>query len=126
MLLTESAAGLARVIDEYSPTDLIVDSAITSDCRTAKIGSIKGAVTFIDDSRLFFTEYLDLRFRPEKITYSFHYQTRDGALLFRYDNARHKPALDYPDHKHLADGRVIQVEPPELARVLDEIMGYFL
>lgn len=126
MLLTEYAAALARVIDDYSNADLIIDSTITSDCRTAKIGVIKGTITFVDESRLFFTEYLDLRYKTEKLTYSFHYQDRDSALLFRYDNARHKPELDFPHHKHLADGHTVQAEIPELAGILDEIMDYFL
>lgn len=126
MLLTEYAAELARVIEDYSQTDLIVDSAVTTDSRTLKIGIIRGTITFVDESRLFFTEYLDLRYKTEKLSYSFHYQDRAGAMLFRYDNARHKPVLDFSDHKHLADGSTVQAEIPELAGILDEIMDYFL
>ena len=63
MLLTEHAAALARVIEDYSRTDLIIDSAITTDSRTLKIGVIRGTITFVDESRLFFTEYLFLRGR---------------------------------------------------------------
>ncbi len=126
MLLTEHAAALARVIEDYSQTDLIIDSAVTTDSRTLKIGVIRGTITFVNESRLFFTEYLDLRYKPEKLTYSFHYQDRADAMLFRYDNACHKPALAFADHKHLADGRMVQAEIPELAAVLGEIMDYFL
>ncbi|MBI5140770.1 MAG: hypothetical protein HZA20_01090 [Nitrospirae bacterium] len=126
MLLTEYAATLARIVDDYSNTELIVDSTVAADCRTAKIGVIRGTIIFVDGSSLFFTEYLDLRYRAEKLTYSFHYQDCDGAMLFRYDNARHKPACDFPDHKHLADGRALRSEVPELSGILEEIMGYFL
>jgi hypothetical protein len=126
MLLTEYSTALARVIDDYSNADLIIDSTITTDCRTLKIGIIRGIITFVDESRLFFTEYLDLRYKTEKMTYSFHYQDRDGAVLFRYDNARHKPDIEFPDHKHLGDGRTVKAEILELAGVLDEIMDYFL
>lgn len=126
MLLTEYAAALAGIVDNYSQTDLIVDSAIAADCRTVKIGVIRGTITFIDESRLFFTEYLDLRYKTEKLTYSYHYQTLNGVLLFRYDNARHKPELGFPDHKHLSDGQTVQAELPNLDGILDEIMDYFL
>lgn len=126
MLLTEYAAALARVIDDFSRTELIIDSAVTTDSRTLKIGVIKGTITFLDESRLFFTEYLDLRYKTEKLTYTFHYQDRDGSVRFRYDNARHKPALDFPDHKHLADGSTVRAEIPELGWGLTEIMDYLL
>lgn len=56
MLLSEYSARLAKIIEKYSKTDLIVASAFSIDYRTEKIGLIEGSVTFIDGSRLFFTE----------------------------------------------------------------------
>ncbi|TVL97578.1 MAG: hypothetical protein CV087_22215 [Candidatus Brocadia sp. WS118] len=47
MLLTEYFARLVKVIEEYSKTDLIIDSDLHIDCRTEKIGMIKGVITFI-------------------------------------------------------------------------------
>lgn len=73
MLLTEYFVGVVKVIEEYSKTHLITDSGLSIDCRTEKIGIIKGKVTFTNYSSLFFTEYLDLRYKVEKLTYAFHY-----------------------------------------------------
>lgn len=126
MLLSEYTATLAAILDNYSRTDLIVDSSIVTDCRTLKLGIIRGTITFVDGSRLFFSEYLDLRYKTEKLTYSYHYQNQEDELRFRYDNSRHKPDLGFVHHKHLAEGRTIQAEPPDLADLLDEIMDYFL
>ena len=39
------------------------------------------------------TEYLDLRYKVEKLTYAFHYQQKDGKLIFRYDNASKRRRL---------------------------------
>ena len=119
-------AGLAKVIEDYSKTGLIIASDLNADYRTEKMGLIEGTVTFIDDSRLFFTEYLDVRFKVEKLTYSFHYQQHNGTLIFRYDNAGHKPRLKFTNHKHTADGVAIEAEAPELTAVLSEIMLYLV
>jgi hypothetical protein len=74
MLLSEYQTHLAEVIDRYARTDLIVTSELNADARTPKIGVIKGVITFVDGSRLFFSEYVDARYRLEKLTYAYHYQ----------------------------------------------------
>lgn len=127
MLLTEYADTLARVIEEYSRTELITDSSVSTDLRTTKVGVVKGAVSFVDDSRLFFTEYVDCRYKPEKLTYSFHYQNKDGGLIFRYDNAAHRPDPGFRNHKHMSpECSLVQAGIPELAEILDEIVCRFL
>ena len=77
MLLTEYLSDVTKVIDEYSRTGLILLSKLKTDARTEKIGLIKGNFVFINESRLFFTEYLDLRYKIEKLAYSFHYQDKN-------------------------------------------------
>ena len=126
MLLTEYFARLVKVVEEYYKTNLIIDSDLHIDCRTEKIGIIKGTITFIDNSNLFFTEYLDVRYKVEKLSYSFHYQQKDGKLLFRYDNADHKPRLSFTSHKHLSSGEIIQSSIPEISDIFEEIMDYLL
>lgn len=42
---------------------------------------------FLQCSRIFFREYVDLQESIEKLSYSFHYQDRENNLIFRYDNA---------------------------------------
>ena len=126
MLLTEYFARLVKVVDEYSKTNLIINSDLHIDSRTEKIGIIKGTITFIDNSNLFFTEYLDVRYKVEKLSYSFHYQQKDGKLLFRYDNADHKPRLSFKSHKHLSSGEITQSSIPEISDIFEEIMDYLL
>ena len=126
MLLSEYQARLTEIIGRYTQTDLIIASELTVDARTPKMGMIKGSLQFTDGSHLFFMEYVDIRYRLEKLTYSYHCQNADAALLFRYDNAIHKPALQFACHKHLATGEIIEAAPPELSSVLDEVLEQFL
>lgn len=55
--------------------------------------------------------------------YTYHYQNALHGLIFRYDNALHRPRLASPDHRHSADG--IQLVPaPALEDVLLEVTAY--
>ena len=126
MLLTEYLSELVKIIDEYSKTNLILSSEIKNDFRTEQIGIIRGNLVFADQSILYFTEYLDLRYRIEKLSCSYHYQKKAGTLIFRYDNARHRPKLAFENHKHLADGKITEASIPALTDVLDEVMDYLL
>jgi hypothetical protein len=120
MFLADYLSKLEKVIHEYTKTNLIISSEIKSDFRTDKIGVLKGDIAFADGSRLSFMEYLDVRYKVEKLTYSFHYQQMGGKLIFRYDNAKHKPKLDFTSHKHLFNGKVAKSEVPDLKDVLEE------
>ena len=122
MLLSEYLHEITETVGELAETDLILFSELTADFRTKKIGLIKGVLSFSDDSKLFFREYLDLRYKTEKETYSFHYQNQNGGLIFRYDNAAHKPSSGFTDHKHVGE-QVVQAEIPNLREVLEEIIN---
>ena len=126
MLLSEYLSELVQVIDEYAKTSLIISSEIKNDFRTDQIGIIRGNLVFADQSILYFTEYLDLRYRTEKLSFSYHYQKKAGTLIFRYDNARHRPKLAFENHKHLINGKIIAASVPELTDVLEEVMGHLL
>ena len=52
------------------------------------------------------------------------YQDREGNLIFRYDNAKHRPDLGYEAHKHLADGSISAAALPDIFDLVDEILGY--
>ena len=54
--------------------------------------------------------------------YSYHYQDTTHQLIFRYDNARHKPPLTSPEHKYLPE-EVMASPAPSLADVLIEIIA---
>jgi hypothetical protein len=124
MLLHEYLEHIRSVIDGYA--DLILASDAGADFRTDKIGIIRGRIDFFDESTAHFMEYLDLRYGVEKLSYSIHYQNRAGELVFRYDNASHKPKLDFQDHKHLPNGQTIPAKLPEFEDVLIEIVDHLL
>ena len=125
MLLTEYLQDFTKAIDEYSETGYIITSELKIDVRTEKIGLIRANIIFNDDSKLFVTEYMDLRYKFEKLTYSFHYQDKDGRLVFRFDNAVHRPILSFKNHKHFK-GVIHQSDIPELRNVLEEIISNFI
>jgi hypothetical protein len=125
MFLAEYLSDVTKAIDEYSRTGLILSSELKIDARTEKIGLIKGSFVFINESELFFTEYLDLRYKVEKLTYSFHYQDKNDELIFRYDNAAHKAGHRLKSHKHVK-GTILQSEIPNLREVFEEILGGLL
>jgi hypothetical protein len=122
MFLAEYLSALTEQVDEYSRTGLITSSEINADFRTEKTGLIRGVIEFSDESKLFLTEYVDLRYRLDKLTYTYHYQDKNGQLIFRYDNALHKPAHPSKGHKHLT-GKVISCDVPELGEALEEILS---
>ncbi|NQU73900.1 MAG: hypothetical protein HQ547_04230 [Candidatus Omnitrophica bacterium] len=125
MLLTEYLSDVTKAIDEYSRTGLILSSELKTDARTEKIGLIKGSFVFINESKLFFTEYLDLRYKIEKLAYSLHYQDKNGELIFRYDNAAHKPDHSFKSHKHV-EGAILETDIPNLKEVMEEILSCLL
>lgn len=96
---------------------------LETDQRSATIGSLSGSVCFLDSSELHFREYIDLAARPPRQMYAYHYQDTDNLLVFRYDNAAHRPPLDASEHKHTRAGIVIGLSPT-LEQVLDEIPLY--
>ena len=126
MLLHEYLDRIRSIIAQYNLADLILASDLGVDLRSEKIGIVHGRIDFIDESTLHFMEYLDLRYGVRKLTYSVHYQDREGGLIFRYDNARHKPQLDCREHKHLPAGLIIPSDPPEFEDVMYEISDHLL
>jgi len=125
MLLSEYLSDLTQTISALANTSLIISFNVTADFRTEKIGFIKGSLKFINGSELFFKEYLDLRYKIDKLTYSFHYQNQDCHLIFRYDNAAHKPSLGFKEHKHVYD-KIFQSSVPNLKNIIEEIINEHL
>ena len=55
--------------------------------------------------------------------YAYHYQNERGELIFRYDNAAHRPSLPKPEHKHPPEGTT-SCQTPTLAEVVDEVLRH--
>lgn len=114
------------IVDLLASLPFISSSAVNVDKRTELIGFVRGEVGFKDGSTLlFFRELVDLGLKNQKVMYAYHYQKSDGSLIFRYDDtAHHHSVSTFPNHKHIADGKVTEAIPPTLEEVLKEIEAY--
>lgn len=55
------------------------------------------------------------------LDYRYHFQDKQGQLIFRYDNTPHFPDLEkFPQHKHVDRG-VVGCERPSILQVAEEI-----
>lgn len=91
-----------------------------ADARSLTIGYVSGLLMYGDGSELHFREFIDTRQEQPRLMYAYHYQDAEKALIFRYDNAAHRPVLAQPEHKHTPDGITLH-HAPALQDVLDEI-----
>lgn len=113
---------LEAAFTQFTAVSFVLESAIHLEPRPGNQGYVYGTVMFTDQSRFFFREYLDVAAgKIEKVMYTYHYQDAANQLLFRYDNAQHKPALLFSEHKHMGDTDIIQADAPLLSDVLLEI-----
>jgi hypothetical protein len=100
----------------------VLDARVSFELRPGDQGYVTGSVLFRDQSTLFFREYLDSSAgQVSKLMCSYHWQDADELLVFRYDNARHRPPLAMLDHKHTADG-IVSSQEPTLGTVLAEVV----
>ena len=88
------------------------------DLRTFGTGFyVKMRVSIRDGSILHIREYVDETER----SYSYHWQTPEGALIIRWDNAPHHRDLPtFPHHKH-ARGEVLPSYTIACEEILEEI-----
>lgn len=110
-----------NLLDSALSAGDIVHFELEVDQRSTMRGFITGRLEFRDGSTLHFREYIDLTLIDPRLTYAYHYQTGEAELVFRYDNAAHRPSLPYSDHKHTPTG-IVSPSSTTLAQVLDEIL----
>jgi hypothetical protein len=122
MRIEEHLAKAEALIRKYARASFVLSTTLTPDRRPGGQLYLVGLVAFIDGSRLHFREFVkETRGTAVKVMYTYHYQDADGRLIFRYDNARHHPALGFDEHKHTPDG-VVAAPSPTLEDVLAEIV----
>lgn len=97
---------------------------IREEIRAGKQAILKINIMFVDGSTLNIKEYISAKHHIEKVSYGYQYQDGVGNLIFRYDNALHKPVLAFEHHKHLSTGEVVEAGFPDLEDLVDEIIGY--
>lgn len=97
--------------------------ALEVDQRSVMRGQISGLLTFEDESELHFREFVDLSQPEPKLAFAYHYQGAERELIFRYDNAAHRPSRVMFPHKHMAV-EVLECSVPTFTDVIDEIFKH--
>ena len=111
----QAALNEANALGEVEVTTLQVDQ------RSALRGLVTDSLQFRDGSTLHFREFVDLSQAEPKLTYAYHYQTAVAVLIFRSDNATHRPPLSQAAHKHTLTG--VEVSSiPTLREIADQIL----
>lgn len=114
-------ARLKAELDRYATTSFVLETKLNFKTRPGDQGYLTGSVEFIDNSKLHFSEFLDtVGESVDKIMYSYHYQDAANQLIFRYDNAAHRPTLPFLEHKHVLE-QILEAPAPTLNEVLTEI-----
>ncbi len=108
-------------IENYGYADSI---DIREEIRANKQGILNVKVVLINQSVLHIKEYLDAKYRINRLSYAYQYQDRTGQLIFRYDNAAHRPVLGFNEHKHSNDGTIHEAALPDIFDFVDEIISH--
>ena len=117
----EYVQSLEDALHQAVATGEAVLTTLQVDQRSAIRGFIADSLQFQDGSALHFREFVDTSQAEPRIMYVYQYQDADHNLIFRYDNAVHRPALPQPEHKHSPSG--VDISPaPILPGVLDQIL----
>jgi hypothetical protein len=114
---------LAQVSDMLvARAEIVVEAFIAEETVPNLEGNLQGRLRFWDNSLLVFSEVLVTQgVILQKVEYSYHYQTADGTLIFRYDNSpHHRQIATFPHHKHTTEG-IVDSRPLHLIDVLREI-----
>ena len=110
-------------IENYGYADSI---DIREEIRANKqaILNVKVVLININQSVLHIKEYLDAKYRINRVSYAYQYQDRTGRLIFRYDNAAHRPVLGFNEHKHSSDGTIYEAALPDIFDFVDELISH--
>lgn len=108
-----------QIIEILESSSIVADYEIHQLIEEISASFLRISVELIDRSHLFIKELLF----PDGSKYSYHWQSTDGKLLIRWDNAPHHPEIDtYPDHKHIGE-EVLSSNRVSIEEVLSEITG---
>ena len=126
MLIADYFSELHNAIADFTSAGFLTSAELLTEARSDEVGYIRGSLVFSDGSILHFREYVALKEgQIEKLSYAYHFQNPEGELIFRYDNARHRPPVQQAGHKHTPEG-VTPSTIPTLREVLLEIVARLL
>ena len=121
-VIKEYLAQLDKFLND-APFKLLTN--IQSENRGDAALYVRGEIIFADKSELHFKEYFIAIPVLKRLAYSYHYQTQDRKLVFRYDNAEHHTEVEtYPHHKHV-ENEVLPSQNVDITAVINEIVKSF-
>ncbi len=110
-----------KIENDIANCPYVIQTRLTKDKRSLYIGLIAGQIEFTDGSSLHFVEFADAE-ANDRYKYSYHYQDRNGNMIFRYDMApHHRDISTFPHHKHIGAESVVESNAPDLLKILEEI-----
>ena len=122
MTLNEYLANLRQGIERLETYGFAESIIFLVELRAGKQAIVKAEVVLVDGSCLIVREYIDAKYRIERVSYAYHYQNSEGDVVFRYDNAAHKPTLEFSEHKHTLSGDIVQAHLPEIGLLIEEMI----
>ena len=104
---------------------LVVTHNLVKVQLSATVGYVEGGVTFVDNSRLVFFEFLrQTEDGVQREKYRYHFMDSDDQLIFRYDNAPHHPEIKtHPDPLHVGE-KIKENLPTDILQVLADILSF--
>ncbi|MCX6584175.1 MAG: DUF6516 family protein [Candidatus Aminicenantes bacterium] len=125
MLLRNYLNSLHKEIEKLENYGFTESVEVKEEIRAIKQALVNVRTVFLNGSELYIKEYIDARYKIERVSYAYHYQDREGNCIFRYDDAVHKPALRYREHKHTSDGSIVPSDLPDISEIFEEIIRTF-
>jgi hypothetical protein len=126
MSIDEYCRDIQREYDTLRRLWFVLRCTAEFDIRPPQQAYLTGRVEWINGSKCCWTEFLDANAgRIEKLRYSYHVHDAQKRLVFRYDNALHKPTLPFREHKHCDELTIIAAPAPRLPDVLAECMNIY-
>lgn len=125
MSANEYCSQIRKAIEQFEDYRIAESMEYEEEIRPGKQIVIAAKLVLTDQSVLVIREYIDAKYKIEKLRYVYQYHKQNGELIFRYDNAAHKPSHGFKEHKHLSGGEIVQSSPPDIFELLDEVLTCF-
>lgn len=123
MLLRNYLNSLHKEIEKLENYGFIESVELKEEIRAIKQALVSAKIVFLNGSEFHIKEYIDARYKIERVSYAYHYQDKDGNCIFRYDDAVHKPPLKSREHKHTKEGSIVPSDLPGISEIFEEIIG---
>ena len=106
---------MLQILRKYSR--IILSYKIIRFEQLGKLLRLRAEVNLIDGSKLYIRDTVI----EAKRKYAYHWQSKDGKLIIRWDNAPDWEVETFPHHKHFGDEKGIG---PSYERTLEQVLGF--